>query len=233
MAAVIRNRFYPVIGFVLAALIVLGFARTFYLRPLFHLPPLKTLVLAHGLVFTAWLALFVTQARLIAKHRYGLHKKLGIAGAVLAVAVVSIGVITALAAAPDPRIRPLGLNGYQFLIFPLSGIVYFGVCVASAIALRKRAGLHKRLMLLGMIAVLGPGVARLIRLAELGDSFLWIQTGVTFAFVAWALLHDWYRNRVLHPVFAIGGAILVVSWPLRAFAAGSDTWVSIARWLTA
>lgn len=231
MAAVIRGRFYPLIGFVLAALIVLGFARTFYLRPLFHLPPLKTLVLAHGLVFTAWLVLFVTQARLIAKHRYGLHKKLGIAGALLAAAVVSIGVVTALAGAPDSRPRPLGFNGYQFLIFPLSSIVYFGVCVAAAIALRHRADLHKRLMLLGMIAVLGPGVARLIRLAELGDSFLWIQTGVTFVFVAWALLHDWHKNRVLHPVFAIGGAILVLSWPMRAFVGGSDTWLLIARWL--
>ena len=97
MVAVIRNRFYPFIGIALSALIVLGFARTFYLRFLYDLPPLKLLVLAHGLVFTAWLALFVTQTRLIARHRYGLHKKLGIAGAALAVAVVSIGVITALA----------------------------------------------------------------------------------------------------------------------------------------
>ncbi len=232
MAAVIRSRFYPVIGFLIAAVIVLGFARTFYLRFLYDLPPLKSLVLAHGVVFTAWLVLFVTQARLIARHRYGLHKKLGIAGAVLAAAVVSIGVITALAGASNPRMRPLGFDGYQFLIFPLFGIVAFGVCVAAAIALRRRSDLHKRLMLLGMIAVLGPGVARLIRLAEMADAFLWIQTGVTFAFVAWALLHDWYRNRVLHPVFAIGGAVLVVSWPLRAFVAGTGTWVSIARWLT-
>ena len=170
MAAVIRNRFYPLIGIALSVLIVLGFARTYYLRFLYHMPPLKLLVQLHGLVFTAWLVLFVTQARLIAKHRYGLHKKLGIAGAVLAVLVVSIGVFTALIGAADPRIRPMGFNGYQFLIFPLSGIVYFGVCVAAAIALRHRADLHKRLMLLGMIAVLGPGVACLIRLAELGDA---------------------------------------------------------------
>lgn len=232
MAAVIRHRFYPVIGFAVAAVIVLGFARTFYLRFLYDLPPLRFLVLVHGLVFTAWLVLFVTQARLISRSRYGLHRKLGLAGAVLAAAVVAIGIITALVGAPAPRPRPMGFTGLQFLIFPLSGIVYFGVCVAAAIALRQRADLHKRLMLLGMIAVLGPGVARLVRLAQLGDSFLWVQTGVTFAFVAWALLYDWHRHRVLHPVFAIGGTILVVSWPLRAFVAGSDTWLAIATWLT-
>ena len=59
MAAVIRNRFYPLIGIALSVLIVLGFARTYYLRFLYHMPPLKLLVQLHGLVFTAWLVLFL------------------------------------------------------------------------------------------------------------------------------------------------------------------------------
>jgi hypothetical protein len=232
MATVVRSRFYPLIAFALVAVIVTGFARTFYLRFLFDLPPLNLLVQLHGLVFTAWLALFFTQTRLIARHNYALHQKLGIAGAVLAVAVVVIGVVTALVGAPAPRPRPMGFTGFQFLIFPLMGITFFGICVAAAIALRRRPALHKRLMLLGMIAVLGPGVARLMRLGDLGASFLLIQTSVTFAFVAWALLHDWFRNRIVHPVFAAGGLLLVASWPIRAAIGGTDTWVAIAHWMT-
>lgn len=232
MATVIRSRFYTVAAAALAALTIVGFARTYYLRFLFDQPPLKLLVHLHGLVFTAWLALFVVQTRLIAAQNYRLHMKVGIAGAVLAVAVVAIGVLTALVGAPDPRIRPMGMSGLQFLIFPLVGITFFGVCVAAAIALRRRADLHKRLMLLGMIAVLGPGTARLIRLFGFTESFLLLQTLATFSFVAWALLHDWFRNRVVHPVFAVGGAIVVLAWPARAAIAGSDTWLSIARWLT-
>jgi hypothetical protein len=232
MAAVVRNRFYPLIAFALVAVIVIGFARTYYLRFLTDLPPLKLLVQLHGLVFSAWLALFFTQTRLIARHNYVLHKKLGIAGAVLAAAVVSIGIVTALAGAPDPRPRPMGFTGLQFMFFPLSAITIFGVCVAAAIALRRHANLHKRLMLLGMIAVLGPGVARLMRLVGVGESFLLIQTLVTFGFVVWALLHDWFRNRIVHPVFAVGGAIVVFAWPLRAEIAGTETWLGIARWLT-
>lgn len=232
MATVVRSRFYPLIGSVLVALIVAGFARTYYLRFLSDLPPLKLLVHVHGLVFTAWLLLFFAQVKLIARHDYRLHQKVGIAGAVLAAAVVAIGIVTALAGAPDPRPRPMGFSGLQFLIFPLSGIGIFGVCVAAAIALRRRPNLHKRLMLLGMIAVLGPGTARLIRLFGFTESFLLLQTLATFSFVAWALLHDWIRNRVVHPVFAVGGAIVVLAWPARAAIAGSDTWLSIARWLT-
>ena len=232
MATVARSRFYPLIGATLAALIVAGFARTYYLRFLSDLPPLHLLVHLHGLVFTAWLLLFVTQVKLIARHDYRLHQKLGIAGAVLAAAVVVIGIVTALAGAPDARVRPMGLSGLQFLVFPLSSIGVFGVCVGAAIVLRRRPNLHKRLMLLGMIAVLGPGTARLARLCGITESFLLVQTLATLSFVAWALLHDWFRNRVVHPVFAVGGAILVLAWPLRAAIAGSDTWLAIARWLT-
>ncbi len=232
MAAVVRTRFYPNIALVLALIVIAGFARTFYLRAWFDLPPLKLLVFFHGVLFTAWLGLFVVQTHLIARHNYRLHQKLGIAGAALAALVVVNGIATALLGAPDPRIRPLGLTGLQFLIFPLVGITFFGVFIAAAIALRRRAAMHKRLMLLAMIAVLGPAVARLIRLLDFGESFLLIQTSVVLGFVTWALLYDWFKNRIVHPVFAIGGPLLVLSWPLRAWVARTEGWHSIAQWLT-
>jgi hypothetical protein len=232
MSAIVRPPFYRVIAQVLVLLVVIGFARTYYLRVLFDLPPLTLLVHLHGIVFTAWLALFVVQTRLIARHNYLLHRKLGILGVVLAAAVVVIGIFTALVGAGSPRPRPMGFSGEQFLIFPLVGIVFFAVCVGAAVALRRQAALHKRLMLLAMIAVLGPAVARLVRLSDLGQHFLAIQTGVALCFVIWALAHDWRRYRMVHPVFAVGGALLVLSWPVRAAVAGSDTWLAIARWMT-
>ena len=109
----------------------------------------------------------------------------------------------------------MGFTGYQFMIFPLSAIGLFAVFVAAAILLRKRAALHRRLMVLGMIAVLGPAVARLIRLANLGDHFLALQTAVAAAFVVWVLLHDWIKNRIIHPVYAIGGLVVILAWPAR------------------
>jgi hypothetical protein len=233
MAAVLNNsRFYQLVAFAIAALIFLGFARTYYLKVLFDVPPLTLLVHLHGLVFTAWLALFVAQTQLIARNNYRLHQKLGIAGVAIAAAVFVIGAATAIIMAPSPRPRPMGLTGLQFLIFPLMGITFFAVCVAAAVALRGRAAMHKRLMLLAMIAVLGPAVARLIRLVDLRESFLLIQTSVVFGFVAWALLYDWFKNRIVHPVFAIGGSLLVLSWPLRAWVARTEGWQSVAQWLT-
>ena len=60
----------------------------------------------------------------------------------------------------------------------------------------------------------------------------WVLSAALIAFVVWALLYDWFRNRIVHPVFAIGGPLLVVSWPLRAVIAHTDTWLAISGWLT-
>ena len=78
MAVVVRNRFYPQVTLVLALFVVIAFARTFYFRFLSDLPPLVTLVQLHGLAFTAWLVLFVVQARFIAAHRVQWHMRLGL-----------------------------------------------------------------------------------------------------------------------------------------------------------
>jgi hypothetical protein len=126
----------------------------------------------------------------------------------------------------------MGLTGLQFLTFPLTAIAFFALCVGGAFALRRRAVLHKRLMVLGMIAVLGPPVARLVRLADLTDHFLTIQTAVAAGFVACVLVYDWLKYRLLEPVFAVGGLLLVLSWPARAALARTDTWLAIAQWLT-
>jgi len=228
MAAVLRSRFYPLIALAFAAVIVAGFARTYYLRAFFAVPPISTLVHLHGIVFSAWLLLFVAQTRLIARQNYALHMKVGIAGVVLALLVVIIGYMTAIVGAPVVRPRPMGFSGLEFLIFPLTGIGLFAVFVAAAILLRRKAALHKRFMVLAMISVLGPAVARLIRLGDLGEHFLAIQASAAAAFVVWALLYDWFKYRMIHPVFAIGGALIVLSWPVRAAVAQSDAWVAIA-----
>ena len=91
MSAILPNarlRFYPLIAIALTAFIFIGFSRTYYLRFLFDLPPIRKVMFLHGLAFTAWLALFIAQTQLIASHRVDLHRKLGVVGVLLALAVV-------------------------------------------------------------------------------------------------------------------------------------------------
>jgi uncharacterized membrane protein YozB (DUF420 family) len=186
MSAVVRTRFYAVFAIVLAALVFTGFARTYYLREWFDVPPITALLHLHSIAFTAWFALFLIQTRLIAKGNYRTHMQLGIAGVAVAIAVVILGFATAIVSASAPRPRPGGMNSQQFVFVPLLGISFFAILVALAVAFRKKAQLHKRFMTLAMIAVLGPPVARLILAANAGAHFLQIQMGVTTAFIAGA-----------------------------------------------
>jgi hypothetical protein len=231
MAVVVRNRFYPQFALVLALLVIVAFSRTYYLRFLSDLPPLVTLVHLHGLVFTGWLALFVAQTRLIARDRVDLHMKLGIAGILLAACVVAIGVATAFHTAAIPRVRATGLTPAQFTVVPFTSISLFAIFVGLGVALRRRAALHKRFMVLAMIAVLGPAVGRLLGLLELTPFLYLANPGIPALFVGWCLLQDWRRNRVVHPVYLIGGLLVIASWPLRMLVARSDWWQPIGAWV--
>jgi hypothetical protein len=231
LAAVVRNRFYAVFAVAIAAFTLVAFARTYYLRYWFDVPPITVLLHLHSIAFTAWVVLFVMQTRLIAAQNYRTHMQLGIAGIVVAALVVIFGFATAIVSARVPRVRPMGLNSQQFVLFPLVAITSFAILVTAAVVLRKRAQLHKRLMTLAMISVLGPPVARLIFVANAGKYFPAIQMAVHALCLAWCLVSDWRKYRIVHPVYSIGGAILLISLPLRFMIAQTPQWESVGRWL--
>lgn len=231
MVAVVRNRFYPQIALVLALLITIAFSRTYYFRFLSDQPPMTTLVHLHGLLFTAWMVLFFVQTRLIAAHRFDLHRKLGMAAVLLAFLVFANGVATAVGSAAVERVRASGLTEQQFVVMPLTSITLFAVFIALGVAWRRRANLHKRFMVLAMISVLGPAVGRIIPLLGVGKYAVIVQVSVVAGFLAWCLVHDWRRNQIVHPVFAIGGLMLILSWPLRMTLARSELWEPAGRWV--
>jgi len=224
----VRSRFYSNFAIVIAVFLVGAFARTYYLRFLSGLPPLSQMLHLHGIVSTAWIALFIVQTRLIAARRVDWHMKVGIAGLVLAIAGIVVGVLTTALTAAVPHIRPSGLTSSQFTAIPLTSVVLFGTFIGLALALRRRSDFHKRFMLLAMISVLGPGVGRLIQLLGIAPVGFYVQTAVVLVLVAWCLAHDWRQHRLVHPVFAYGGALLIASWPLRMALARSEMWMPVA-----
>jgi hypothetical protein len=229
MAAIHRSSFYPWIAIFLSLVIIAGFSRTYYFRFLTDLPPMTFLVHLHGLVFTAWLALFVAQTRLIAAHRVDLHMKLGIAGAVLAVIITIVGLWTVVIQAGTPLVRPSGLTNTQHTLVGLTSIGMFITFIALGLANRRRSALHKRFMVLAMIASLSPATARLMTALDLFEYRHVFISGVAAAFVLACLVHDWRRYRIVHPVYVIGGALIVASWPWRNMAARQDWYQPIGE----
>ena len=117
--------FYGSIAVALALTVFVGFGPT-YLFPIFTGSaqatltggPVTPLVHVHAALFSAWVLLFIAQTTLVAKRKLAVHRRLGIAGGVLAVLMVVVGTLTALKKSARGE-APAGIDPLQFLMIPL------------------------------------------------------------------------------------------------------------------
>lgn len=212
-----------------AATVFAGFAPTYFLRGLSAAPPLAPLLHVHGLVFTCWIALFVVQVLLVGARRTDIHRKLGIAGAVLAVSMLAIGYLAAVDSAKRGVTPLAGLSPLTFLAVPLGDLVVFAGLIGTGLYLRRRSEAHKRLMLLATIGLLTPAIARLPFLGAGGPPAFF---GLTDVFVLACIAYDRIGRGRVHPAFLWGGLYLVLSQPLRLLVGSTDAWLALARRLT-
>ena len=71
------RRFYLFVTILTAAMVFAGFARTFFLNGFFAKLHLPSLFIVHGIVFSSWLVLLVTQSALVSAKQIRIHQKLG------------------------------------------------------------------------------------------------------------------------------------------------------------
>jgi hypothetical protein len=215
------------------AVAILGFAPTYFLRPILPVPTpappaLTRLVHLHAFLFTAWVVLLFIQTRLVAARRIDLHRRLGVLAAGVAIVMVGVGVLVALHAVLR-GIAPFGMDPHRFLVVPLVAITLFAVFVVAGIRARRRdPQAHKRYLLLGTIALLPPAVARWALLFGLGPP---VVLGVATLFVVPLFVWDWKALGRIHPVTLWGGLTLAVSAPLRILLSRTDEWVAASHWL--
>ncbi len=207
-----------------------GFSRTFYLRPYFQPQKLIPLLILHGMLFSSWIALFLIQTTLVASKRTRIHRKLGVAGGVLVVLMIIVGTVTAIVRAKGPSPIP-GINPLSFLTIPLGDMLVFAILVGTAFYFRNRVDTHKRLMLLATITLLPAAVARLpIGFIQTGGPLVFF--GLSDLFILPLLIYDFVSRGRPHRATVLGGALLVVSHPLRLIIGGTHAWLVFATWLT-
>lgn len=212
------------IAFLITALA--GFGPTYFLKEFYGTPPLSPLLHVHGLVFTLWLVLLVVQSGLVAAHRVDLHKRLGIAGAVVAALMVPLGVMTAVETARR-GLATSGMEPLVFMVFPVGAVIMFVGFVGAGLWLRRKPEMHRRLILLGTVSILTPAIARL---PVAGHSPV-VALVLSLIFVIAAIIHDWRSRRRVHPLYLWGGLIILLSGPVRSGIGHTAAWQSFARWL--
>ena len=227
--------FYGSMAVAMGLTVFAGFASTYYLRFLVGGPsatltrgPFTALVHAHGALFTAWVLLFIVQTALVASRRVVVHRRLGVAGAVLAAAMAGAGTLVAIATAARGS-APAGLDPLAFLVIPIFDMVLFTTFVTAALARRTDKEAHKRLMLLAYVSIVVPAVARLPGVLALGAPAAF---GLSFLFVVVAGIYDFLTRRRVHNVYLWGGALIAASVPVRLAISGTSAWRALAELLT-
>ena len=183
----------------------------------------------HAVAFVGYLALFTVQVALIRKARLDIHRRLGIAGAVLASIMIVLGPATALVVDAG-RFKAAGTSPV-FLAVQFIDILAFAGLTAAGLLLRARPAAHKRLMLLGLIYISDAGFARLLNGAvaaplALGD-WAGLYLGSDFLMLALGV-YDLATRARLHPAY-IAGFVWTIALQITALLLlGNPTWKALS-----
>jgi hypothetical protein len=235
-----ERRFFTGMAVAMLVTVFIGFAPTYYLLPWLQGvtvrgvaggASLTPLVHMHAVLFSAWILLFLAQTGLVAARRTDLHRTLGVTALGLALAVLVVGIWTAIESGRQGNTPPGWANDEAFLPVPLTSMALFAGFVAAGFYWRRRSDYHKRLMLLATIAMLVPALARIMRMTD--PPFLppgvWGALVVLNLYLAALIVFDLVRRGRLHPVTIWGVAIYLVTWPMRLTLGYTEPWQAFAH----
>jgi len=221
--------FFPAMAVAFALTVFVGFSRTWFLAPYFQAPPLSELKIVHGLIFTSWIALLITQTGLVAANRRDIHMKLGLLGIGLILAMIVVGPMLAIdelhRAAAAQRL-PAAI---MFFAVPVFAISAFAVLVTAGIANRARPNWHKRFMILSNVAILPAAVARIpLGLIEHGGPPVFFA--LSDLFILAVVLYDLTTLKRVHPATLWAGGLLIAAQPVCLIVSETPAWHAFAVW---
>jgi hypothetical protein len=204
-----ERRFFLGMAMAIAITVIFGFTLN-AARMRWTFLELPAQVHLHAAVFSAWIILYVVQNWLVIRRSITWHRQLGVLGAIIAASMVVLGIVTTVTAVQQHRVPPFFPPGI-FLVLDVLGVIGFGILTAWAIALRKQAAWHKRLMLCGTILVMSPALGRILPMPLLGQFAPLAVFASMAVFVIAGMIFDLRLRGRIHPAYYWGGGVLVVT----------------------
>ena len=223
--SLLSRGFYLALSLWMVVLVVVGFWPTYYGPLLSGTFGLKPIVEIHAVVYYGWIVLFVAQTLLVLAGRLKWHRKVGWFAAAYAAVMVAV-VITALAmrfsdhmAAGDTR------EAHRSLIISSVDLLLFSGFLTAAIAYRRKPQIHKRLIIVATVVLMGPAVGRMTFLS-VGPLLLL----VLYSPILFGMAFDLATRRRIHAVYVIG-LILHVASLVRLPLQDSEVLFSFSKWV--
>jgi hypothetical protein len=224
-----RTRFFVGMAVLIAVVVFVGFAPTFYLRGAFNPhKELSILLHVHGFALSAWIVLFVTQTVLIVNGSPSLHRRLGwvMTGfAACIVVLMSAAIVEQLRRVPPEPPPPVALALGAF------DIIVFSTLVSSAILLRKRADWHKRLLLSATILLPGAPITRIVLLLGVHDvtKIMLLAPLLTDLLFVPCFIYDFRSRSRVHPAYLVGLGLVLMDEIVQPTVLALPAWTAFAN----
>ncbi|MFN7982802.1 MAG: hypothetical protein U0Q11_13160 [Vicinamibacterales bacterium] len=203
---------------------LVGFAPTFFLRPVYYATPLPGLLIAHGIAMTAWFVVLPVQSYLAETRRIRWHRPLGWASVAIAALVVLTSPPVLMHSVPHGLAK--GLPGFAVSFVFMTGVlrmVFFVAMVGAAIWWRRQRTVHARALFLASLSNLAPALARV------AEGQGWNPVPIAFVYlIPFGLALVRHDRRVLkrtHRLTGYGMAanVLILLIPIALLFAGATS----------
>lgn len=224
--------FFSCMAAVALIAILVGFARTYFLAGWFRAPLPSLLVHIHGAAFTLWIVLFITQIALVTARRVDVHRRLGLLGFALAVAMIVLGTMTASERVAR-RVAHPGKRTVEevqaFYAIPIADMLMFSTFVCLGYRNRLQPVVHKRLMWFATLSLLDAGFDRWPIL----DSYSLPVVNLIYFTPLLVLLiaYDWWSTGKVQRVTLWSTIFMVVVQQSRHPLSHTAGWQSFASWV--
>jgi len=203
-------------------------AGTFHREPIIHI---------HGMLLFAWTCFFFIQTALVASGRILDHRAWGLAG----ISLFSIMMCSILVGEATVLRRyegeGFGEAARRFAAVTLIAWPLMAAFFTAAIVNIRKPQVHKRLMLLLMVGIMTPAIARVFLtffappgLAGPPPPFVSVPPAlVADLLLVVAMVHDWRTRGRPHSVYVYGGLILLLQQVLTVPISSTAAWMRIAQ----
>jgi hypothetical protein len=204
------------------------------------------IVHVHAAVFVSWLALFTTQILLIRRNAQRLHRKLGMLALMVIPPMIVLGPMTAIMGDASHFGHPE--TRFPFLSIQFSNVLASSTLLIAGILARKHPAAHKRLMLMGTLAITEPGFSRFLFdpiAAFLGKGedfwlssgsegfwpFLIADFGPTIVLLVGVGAYDLVTRRRLYPVYLPALVWVLANEGVATWLYGQPWWAELTTHL--
>lgn len=190
----------------------------------------------HVVAYTGWLVLLAAQVWLVRTGRAATHRRLGLAALILLPAMAVLGPATAYYGVADNPYMPD--KWIAWLSVNYTNAIGSVVLLAAGLLLRRDPAAHKRLMVMGTIALTEPGFSRIwepLLEARLGEGYLpfYVSTYIgTFLLVLAVGAYDLATRRRLHPAYIAAALWIFANQALADWLFHQPFWLAAMKQMT-